>query len=320
MNSPQKTMKELAQEYLDFRRSLGFQLRIEGEQLLKFAEFADQSGHTGPLTIELALQWASLPSEASPLYRARRLEVVRCFARYRAIFEEGTEIPAQRLLGVAHRRTSPHIYSDREIRDLLHAAGRLTPANGLRPLTFQTLFGLLAATGLRISEALRLHFDEVDWERQFLVIKETKFFKSRLVPFHPSVAAKLQAYVRARHQCVPLPKSNTLFLSDRGTALKYSTVRGTFCHLCEQLGWKSQGPRPRPRLYDLRHTFACRRLLNWYQEGVKIDHAISSLSTYMGHVHVSDTYWYLTGIPELFRVAAERFEQFAPKQEKEAQS
>lgn len=319
MNPSPKTMTELAQEYLDFRRSLGFQLRVEGQQLLKFAAFVDQSGHTGPLTIELALRWASLPADASPLYRARRLEVVRGFAKYRAMFDDRTEIPAQRLFGAAHRRTPPHIYSDREIQDLLHAASQLSPAGGLRPLTFQTLLGLLASTGLRISEALRLRADEVDWNRQLLIVKETKFYKSRLVPFHPSVAAKLQAYFTVRSQRVLLPQADTLFLSDRGTALNYWTVRNTFCKLCQQLGWKSQGPRPRPRLYDLRHTFACRRLLAWYQEGVEIDHAITSLSTYLGHVHVSDTYWYLTGIQELFRIAAKRFEQLVPSREMEAQ-
>lgn len=134
------------------------------------------------------------------------------------------------------------------------------------------------------------------------------------------MTAKLREYLTVRNQHVLLPKADALFLSDRGTALKYSTVRSTFRHLCEQLGWKSEGPRPRPRLYDLRHTFACRRLLCWYQEGVEIDHVISSLSTYMGHVHVSDTYWYLTGIPELFRLAAKRFEQLAPGKETEVLS
>ena len=124
MTSTEKTMKELAQEYLAFRRSLGFQLRVEGQQLLKFAEFVDRSDHSGPLTTELALRWACLPTGASPLYRARRLEVVRGFARFRAIFDDGTEIPAQRLLGEAHRRTAPHVYSDGEISDLLHAAYR----------------------------------------------------------------------------------------------------------------------------------------------------------------------------------------------------
>jgi integrase len=186
-------------------------------------------------------------------------------------------------------------------------------------LTFQTLLGLLASTGLRISESLRLRADEVDWDQQLLIIKETKFYKSRLVPFHPTVATKLQAYVSVRQQYVPLPKSDTLFVSDRGMALKYSTVRSTFCSLCERLGWKLQGSRPRPRLYDLRHTFACRRLLTWYQEGVEVDHAISSLSTYMGHVHVSDTYWYLTGIPALLHIAARKFEQCAPANKMEAQ-
>jgi integrase len=320
MTSTEKTMKELAQEYLAFRRSLGFQLRVEGQQLLKFAEFVDRSDHSGPLTTELALRWACLPTGASPLYRARRLEVVRGFARFRAIFDDGTEIPAQRLLGEAHRRTAPHVYSDGEISDLLHAASRLSPHGGIRPRTFQTLFGLLASTGLRISEALRLRLKDVDSNQQLLVIKETKFQKTRLVPLHPSVAAKLDSYIGFRDQCVPLSESDTLFVSARGTALNYSTVRNTFRTLCKRLGWKPEDGRRRPRMYDLRHTFACRRLLQWYRDGIEIDHAISSLSTYMGHVKVTDTYWYLTGTPELFRVAAERFEQHFQTAGKETRS
>jgi integrase len=142
-----KRMVTLVQEYLDYRRKLGFQLRIEGQLLLRFAEYADQLGHQGPITTELALQWARLPEGTSRLYQARRLEVVRCFAKYRAIFDPETEVPPDRLLGKAHRRTQPHVYSDAEIQDLMAAAGRLPPTDGLRCRTYRTLFGPLASTG-----------------------------------------------------------------------------------------------------------------------------------------------------------------------------
>lgn len=307
MTSTTKSFTESAEEYLAFRRGLGFRLKTEGQLLLKFAEFADRE-HSGPVTTQLALRWACFPEGASPLYCARRLEVVRCFTRFLAIFDEGTEIPPQGLLGRAHRRIAPHIYSDGEISDLIAAAGRLSSRCGLRPRTFQALFGMLASTGLRISEALTLQTSSLDREQQLFVVEATKFRKSRLVPLHSTVVAEVESYTRFRDQQLPLAEPGALLVSDRGTPLKYSTVRSTFRALCRQLDWKSNGGRQRPRLYDFRHTFACRRLLQWYRDGIEIDHAISALSTYLGHVRVTDTYWYLTGTSELLRAAAERFE------------
>lgn len=310
MKSTTKNITELAEEYLLFRRGLGFQLKTEGQLLLKFAAFADQE-HSGPVTTQLVLRWACLPEGASPLYCARRLEVIRCFTRFLAIFDEDTEIPPQGLLGRAHRRITPHIYSDREISDLNVAAGQLSSRCGLRPRTFQALFGILASTGMRISEALTLQSSGFDREQQLFIVEATKFRKSRLVPLHPTVAAEVETYTHFRDEQLPLAETGTLLVSDRGTPLNYSTVRTTFRTLCSQLGWKSNGGRQRPRLYDFRHTFACRRLLQWYRDGIEIDHAISALSTYLGHVRVTDTYWYLTGTSELLRTATERFESLA---------
>ena len=189
-----KNMFTLAQEYLDYRRKLGFKLKIEGQQLLRFAEYADQSGHQGPLTAELALRWVRSPDAATRLHQARRLIVVRGFAKYRAIFDPDTEIPPDRLFGKTHQRTQPHIYSDAEIRELMTAAGQLRRTDALRPRTYRTLFGLLASTGLRISEALRLRREDVDLEQGVLTITETKFDKSRLVVLHPSAREQLRAY------------------------------------------------------------------------------------------------------------------------------
>lgn len=315
-----KTMLTLAQEYLDYRRNLGFQLIVEGKQLLKFAEYADGMGHEGSITTELALRWARLPENSSPLYEARRLEVVRCFAKYRAIFDSDTEIPLSGLLGVAHRRTQPHIYSEGEIRDLLAAAAQLVPLTGLRSSTYTTLFGLLASTGLRPSEAFRLRREDVDFERRVLTIVGTKFHKSRLIVIHPSTCDRLQKYALIRDRHFPISESDSFLLSRQGSSLKYSTVRSTFRSICDRLKWKSNGHRKRPRMYDLRHTFACRRLLQWYRDGVDVDHAMASLSTYMGHAKVTDTYWYITGIPELLQIAAQRFEDFAQLDGKENRS
>jgi integrase len=305
------TMVSLAEEYLAYRRNLGAQLRIEGQELLRFARWADQSGHSGPITTELALRWAALPQDRTQLYRARRLEVVRCFARYRAIFDPRTEIPPDRLLGPAHCRTAPYIYSARQIAEMLTAANALAPPNGLRPQTYRMLLGLLACTGLRISEALKLTRDDVDLQQGLLTIGRSKFHKSRLVPLHPSTAAVLRQYAGFRDHYHPLMQSKAFFLSESGKPLAYSTVRITFRRICRRLGWKP-GPTGRePRIHDLRHTFVCRRVLAWYEAGADVEHSIAALSTYLGHRKVTDTYWYLTGIPELMAVAAQHFERFA---------
>jgi integrase len=303
-------MVHLVEEYLDYRRRLGFQLHTAGQMLLEFARYADRVGHTGPLTTELAVRWARLPVGASPLYQAQRLEVVCCFARHRAIFDPATEIPPERLLGSAHRRTDPYIYSEAELSTLLAAARRLPPLTGLRPRTYATLIGLMTCTGLRISEVLKLSRGDVDWGHGTLTIRESKFHKSRLIPLHPSVVPVLREYARLRDRHHPIPQTEAFFVSDRGTALPYSTVRQTFRKLCKHLPLATRSGGRGPRIHDIRHTFACRRLLRWYADGVDLDRAVAALSTYLGHAKVSDTYWYLTGIPELLDRAASRFERF----------
>src|SRR5262249_37853754 len=195
MSTP-TSMVALAEEYLDYRRRLGFRLRTEGKMLLAFARHADRAGHHGPLTTELAVGWARLPAEAAPLYQARRLQVVRGFARYRVIFDPATEVPPEGLLGPAQRRVAPHIYSEDELSALLAAARRLRSPTGLRSQTYATLVGLLSCTGLRVSEALRLSRADVDPDQATLTIRETKFHKSRLVPLHPTALLALESYGR----------------------------------------------------------------------------------------------------------------------------
>lgn len=210
------TMLAKVEHYLEFRRGLGYRLKIEGQQLQPFGRFADASGHRGPLTIELALRWAQSAEGCDRLYWARRLEIVRCFARHLAVTEPGTQVPGRRLLGPAHRRTIPHIYTLSELTALLAAAQRLSPTHGLRPHTYVTLIGLLACTGLRITEALHLAPADVDLVRGVLRIRETKFRKSRLVPLHPTAVAALRAYAVNRTRIFGQPKSDRFFLSHRG--------------------------------------------------------------------------------------------------------
>ncbi len=297
-------------EYLIVRRALGVQLRIEGGQLLDFARYADSIKHRGPITVELAVRWARSSERSSPLGWARRLEVVRPFARYRLAFDPGTEIPPRNLLGPAHRRKQPHIYTPKEVQALLAAATRLKPPSSLRAATVQAVLGLLACTGLRPAEALKLARTDVDVETGVLTIRETKFCKSRFVPLHSSATRALRRYARIRDGKVPDPIAPHFFIVDGGAPFTKSKLRTAFIRIRRDLGWWAAPRRQRPRLYDLRHSFACLRLLRWCAEGVDVHCALPTLSTYLGHVKVSDTYWYLTGIPELMAITAGRFERF----------
>jgi integrase len=303
-------MTHLVKDYLAYRRGLGFKLEGDGRLLLRFAQYADRSGHRGPLTTELILRWVRLPAEASPSYLVARLQAVRGFARYRVIFESGTEVPPPGLLVARCRRPTPYIYTEEEITALLAAARRLPPQTSLRPHTYATFFGLLACTGLRVSEALNLTRSDIDWHQELLTIRQTKFRKSRLVPLHPSATDMLKGYAGLRDRFHPRSVAEAFFVTFRGTPLRLPTVEGVFGHLRKELSWQSRGGR-RPRVHDLRHTFACRRLIRWYEEGADLEHAIASLSTYLGHTLVTNTYWYLTAVPDLLGLATVRFERFA---------
>jgi integrase len=310
--SGQHRMIDLVEEYLALRRGMGYALHIEGAELLRFARYADRKGHHGAITAELAVEWAKLPQQADPLYWARRLDMVRRFAKHRRLFDPHTEIPAQGVFGPSYRRPQPHIYSDAAIRQLIQQASLLGPAGGLRPKTYQTLFGLLACTGLRISEALHLKRDDVNVQQGLITIAATKFKKTRLVPLHPSAAQALKRYSQQRDQYHKHPPSETFFLSEHGTSLKYWKVLMTFITLRQQLGWEATG-RPVPTIHGLRHSFVVSRIVLWYREGVDLDRRIAALSTYLGHVKVTDTYWYVTATPELLSLSTERFERFARK-------
>lgn len=306
------TMVSLAEEYLTMRRNLGFALEIEGQQLMRFARHADRAGHRGPLTIDLAVRWARLERDPGVVASARRLDVVRRFAKHRWLLDSRTQVPPEGLLGPSYRRRpTPHIYSDGELAALLKTASALGPAGGLRPQTYVTLLGLLASTGLRISEALRLTRETVDLDAGVLTVVETKFHKSRLVPLHPTTTRELRRYARQRDRYHRRTSSAAaFFLTERGTSLKYWRTLMTFTALRKTLGWT--GPRGRrPRLHDLRHSFAVQRLIRWDRRGVDLHHRIAALSTYLGHVKVTDTYWYLTAVPELLAITGRRYERYA---------
>jgi integrase len=305
------TMFKLAQEYLAYRRGLGVELSSAGPLLLQFARYADRSGHRGPLTARLAIRWAGLPRQASRVHLAHRLDIVRGFAKHRAIFDRATEVPPNDVFGPAYRRVTPYILNPAELSALLAAARDLPPLGSLRPHTFATLFGLLACTGLRLREALRLNRADVDWDRGLLTVRQSKFRKSRFVPLHPTTTQALRAYTRLRDRHYPAPKSDAFFLSVRGSRLAHATAEGAFIQLRRQRSWRSQQGRALPRIHDLRHTFACRRLALWQEQGADVEQRLLALSTYLGHACLSNTYWYLTAVPELLQSAGTRFEHFS---------
>lgn len=306
------TIQRAVQEYLDDRRRLGFDLRISGLLLLHFARYADARGHRGPLTLELQLEWARTQAHrATPITWARRLEILRPFARYYRQVEPNTAVPDLTTFGRAHRRLTPHIYTEQELADLLEAAARLQPGGGLRPATYEALFGVIAATGLRLSEALQLRDADVDLRSGALTVRETKCKKSRLLPLHPSTVDALGRYQRRRDHAVPRTEGMPFFVARTGHALPKPTVHGIFVALRTRLGWVARGGHPHPRIHDLRHTFAVRRVQHWQRSGVTMDHGMFLLCTYLGHATIAATYWYLTGTPELLATIGTRFERFA---------
>lgn len=310
MNTP-LTLLSRVEVYLAQRRQLGFALRIEGEQLMRFARFAEQMGHQGSLTIKLATQWAVSSRQNRPLTAARRIEVIRPFARFCQQFDPHTEIPPRGLFGRAHRRLTPHIFTDAEIEALMAAATALHPAGGLRGVTCAALFGLIAAAGLRISEATGLARTDVDLGRGVLHIRHAKFGKSRWVPLHVTATQALAEYAQRRDGDPRSAAADAFFVFDGGHPATRSRVEYAFKLLRNQLQWRTRGGHPFPRIHDLRHTFACRRLELWHTQGLEIDRNMLALSTYLGHGKVTDTYWYVTATPELLSKAANLFTGYA---------
>ena len=308
--SPTTRMTQHVKQYLALRRAFGFQLSTTGEQLQDFARFVDSAAAGKPLTVELALRWAQSLPTGKQTSAARRLLILRPFARYLRTIDPATEIPPHRILGPAQYRHIPHIYTDEEIRALLDAAADLRPQGGLRARSVRTYLSLLLCTGMRPPEPLRLTRTDVDFPSHTITVRQTKFSKSRIVVLHPTATKALEGYARARDRYIPYRRSAAFFLCDDGSSFTHKKAGWAFRYLRRQLGWVPlSGGRP-PRLYDLRHTFVCRRLLAWYRNGVEVDVALPSLATYRGHVKVTDTYWYVTGIPELMNTVSARFEHF----------
>jgi integrase len=301
-------------EYLAARRALGTQLGWPESSLRKFVDFVESEGAQF-LTTELALRWALQSTTVQPATQARRLGIVRGFATWLQATDARTQIPPHRLLPARHRRPVPHIYSNREIVDLMGAAGQLRSASGLRAATFTALIGLLAATGLRPGEALALGVDDVDLVSGVLAVRRSKFDKSRFVPLEQTTRATLTAYAQFRDSIRPCREATTFLVTGRGTPVGTWAARRTFAQLCQAVGLRTRRPNggigPGPRLQDLRHTFATRRLIEWYRMGLDVYRLMPRLATYLGHSSTAHTYWYIQAVPDLLLLATERMEAVA---------
>lgn len=302
-----KTLREAVGDYLKMRRGLGFKLHKAGKGLADFVSFLEEQG-VDYITTSLALEWAQQPPSVQPAEWAWRLSYVRGFARYQSAIDPRTEIPPARLLPHRPRRAVPYLYSDQEIERLLDAALKLPPLDGLRRWSYHALFGLLVVSGMRIGEAIGLKQNDVDLNTGILSIQAAKFGKSRLVPLHDSTRQVLVNYKLRRDDFLSGRPATYFFISPLGNHLNMSNVHRTFNQLSSQIDLRAPDSSSGPRIHDFRHRFAVETLLRWYRAGEDVERRLPVLSTYLGHVHLSDTYWYLTACPELMGLAAKRLE------------
>ncbi len=297
-------LEQALNDYLQLRRSLGHELTEAAWLLPGFVTYLDAHG-AQTVTIEAALSWAQQSqSDRMTTVGPRRMTAARGFARYLAGTDASTEVPPLGLMPHRQRWRLPFIYSPADIDTLMDQARR-SIVSPLRAATYETLIGLLAASGLRIGEAIKLDCSDVDWAEGVLLIRESKFGKSRLVPLHASSMQALQDYAQLRDELQPRPKEPSFFVSLTRKRLLYAVVSQTFRQLTDTVGIGAGAPCP-PRLHDLRHTFAVSTLLGWYRAGEDVQAKIPSLSTYLGHREPGSTYWYLSAAPELLALAAAR--------------
>lgn len=301
------TFREALSDYLRVRRALGYKLRLHGESLPQFVTYLEDVG-AQTLTTEHALGWATLPVGTNAVWWRQRLGMVRGFAAYLQTIDPATEVPPTGLLPARSRHATPYLYSEDEIAALITAAGELGPA--MRARTYQTLIGLLAATGMRVSETIALDREDMDFEHGALVVKNTKFGKARELPLHPSTLGALDGYLRQRDRLHLSPGERAVFISTLGTRLVYNTVNQTFVELVRRAGLKPRSARCRPRLHDLRHTFAVRTVMDGYEIDGDVQARLALLCTYLGHVDPVSTYWYLSAAPELLALAGQRLERY----------
>jgi integrase/recombinase XerD len=299
--------------YLSLREVLGFQMQAEKRLLPEFVAYVKAQQNSRPIRAQMALEWACQAStHRGPSGAARRLSMARGFLRYLQASIPETEVPVPGLLPTP-RRPKPFLFTPTQIRALVEAAHASRPRGTLRPHTLSSVLGLLASTGLRVGEAIRLQLDQVKLalDPPQLHILETKFHKSRIVPLHPSTAERLRHYHAQRARLHYDGLSEAFFVSEQGQPLQHRALHDWFARLCQRIAIAPTDGGRKPCLMSFRHTFAVTRMQRWYQQGLDVQALLPHLSVYLGHVHPQESYWYLTSVPELLSAAAHRFQTYA---------
>ncbi len=305
------TLSQRLADYLAVRRSLGFNLTFEERVLRVFTAFADRAG-ADHITVDLFLRWKAAYGHANNDTWSHRLAMVRAFASWLKGYDDRTEIPPAGLIPAKQRRPRPYIYSEKEVATLVSRAAGLRSRYGIRGWTCSTLFGLIAVTGLRINEALRLDDDDIDLDVGVITVKRSKNGKARLVPIASSTAERLAAY-RAERVRLLGPTADAFFRNDEGRRMSDCSARYNFAvvsqdmGLCERQRFSKHGRGP--RIHDLRHTFAVRTIMGWYRKGLDPDREMLRLTTYLGHLKPDHTYWYIEAVPALMQLASKRAER-----------
>jgi integrase/recombinase XerD len=292
-------------DYLNMRRALGYKMDKAARLLGQFVAFAEDRGETH-VRIETALAWADLPSGADVIWTSRRLADVRLFARHMQTLDPMTEVPPRDLLPTRGRRATPYLYTSQEIADLMRATEILRGSHV--QATYRTLIGLLATTGMRIGEAIGLDRDDFDGGSGMVTIRRGKFDKARALPLHPSTIAALNEYLR-RDDRPSGRNTPTLLISSTAKRLRYTTVQPIFQKLLYQCGIAPRSARCRPRIHDLRHSFAVSTIADDYRTGAP-GSRLAILSTYLGHTDPGGTYWYMSAAPELLGLAGDRLDRY----------
>ena len=303
MTADGRPLRDALEDYLALRRALGFRLKTACRLLDQFVSWLDDRG-SDTITTEDALAWAVLPPGASQAWQSIRLSTVRGFAAYLHGTDPSVQVPPPGLIRRGNDRATPYIYSDAEISAIISAAGTLRPR--FRAATYQALISLLAASGVRIGEALSFDRGDLDADQGMLTVRDAKFGKTRLIPLHPTAAAALARYSALRDEHHPRPADPALFLSTAGTRLRHSNVSLTFSKLTAQAGLARRSASCRPRIHDVRHSYAVATVLGWYRDGADVAAMMPRLSTYLGHNDPKHTYWYLSAAPELMALAGDR--------------
>jgi integrase/recombinase XerD len=310
-------MNTLSQEldrYLSLRRGLGYRLVTAERILRKFIAFAERE-NAPYISTALFLRWQKTFGKANKQTWGCRLTVVRLFAQWLCSMDSKHEVPPRSLISSRTRRSHPYIYSTEDIRRIVETAAELPSINGIRALTYSTLFGLMAVTGLRVSEALALDAADIDLDNGVVTVRQGKLGKSRFLPVLDCTRTRLADYAKERDRLLGMP-SQAFFVSDRGKRLTDCSARYNFAVVCQMIGLRPSQKHNRhgrgPRLHDLRHTFVVRTLLSWYRNNKEPAREMIKLSTYLGHSHPAHTYWYIEAVPELLELASQRVEEVQP--------